>query len=73
MLKRDVKIGGFYAAKVSERVVPIHLVGESRFGGWDATNVKTGRAIRIKSAAKLRFEVEPFINDAGVRRWRRVA
>lgn len=72
MLKRDVKIGGFYAAKVSGVVCPVHIVDESRYGGWDAFNVKTQRSVRIKSAQRLRYEIEPVMVD-GQRRWRRVA
>jgi len=42
----------FYA-NVSDRRTLVRLVGESRYGGWDAVNISTGRAIRIKTAARL--------------------
>lgn len=58
MLKRDVVIGKTYAAKVSGAIVPVRLVAISRYGGWDAVNEKTGRSVRIKSAAKLRCELQ---------------
>ena len=57
MRKSEVKIGGTYAVKVSDRIVPVTLVAENRFGGWIARNEKTGRDVRIKSAARLRFPV----------------
>lgn len=57
MKKAQVKIGGYYTAKVSGTVVTVRIQGESRFGGWDAVNTSTGRAVRIKSAQRLREEV----------------
>lgn len=57
MKKSQVSIGRTYRAKVSERLCSVRLDSESRYGGWNATNLDTGRQIRIKSAAKLREEV----------------
>ena len=59
MKKSEVRVGATYCAKVSGRLVAVKLTGESCYGGWDAINRKTGRAVRIKSAAKLRYEVVP--------------
>jgi len=59
MKKREVRVGGIYCAKISGRLVSVQLTGESPYGGWDAINRKTSRTVRIKSAAKLRFEVMP--------------
>lgn len=56
MKKSQIKIGGRYVAKISTTLTVVRITGESRYGGWDATNEKTGRAVRIKSAAKLRSE-----------------
>lgn len=56
MRKTDVKVGASYLAKVSGNVVPVRIVGVSRFGGWDAISERTGRPIRIKTAARLRSE-----------------
>jgi hypothetical protein len=39
MKNKDVKIGGVYYAKVSEKVVKVRIEGESRYGGWDAKNL----------------------------------
>ncbi len=52
--KSDVKVGGEYVAKVSDKLMTVKITGESRHGGWDAKNVKTGKEVRIKSAERLR-------------------
>lgn len=57
MRKAEVRVGGTYVAKVSGSLTHVRLTGESRYGGWDAVNCQTGRAVRIKSAARLRSEV----------------
>ncbi|HUU09034.1 MAG TPA: winged helix-turn-helix domain-containing protein [Phycisphaerae bacterium] len=54
MKKADVKVGGVYSAKVSGKVVPVRIDGESPHGGWNATNTATGKKVRIKSAQRLR-------------------
>ena len=59
MKKREIRVGAVYCARISGRLVPVQITGESRYGGWDAINRKTGRTVRIKSAAKLRYEVVP--------------
>ena len=58
MKKADVQIGGTYRAKVSGRVVPVAIVRESPYGGWDGVNTMTGHAVRIKSAQRLRGSTE---------------
>lgn len=54
MKKANVEIRGVYVAKVSGQIVKVRIDRESPYGGWDATNLATGRAIRIRSAARLR-------------------
>jgi len=54
MKKHEVKVGGQYLAKVSGKVVVVHIDGENPHGGWDATNVQTKKKVRIKSAQRLR-------------------
>lgn len=54
MKKKDIQIGRSYVAKISGELTVVRLLDESPYGGWDAKNVRTGRAVRIKSAAKLR-------------------
>ena len=58
MKKRDVEIGGMYQAKVSGELTRIRIDSESRYGGWNGTNLRTGRQIRIKTAARLRCRID---------------
>lgn len=57
MKKAQVKIGGRYVAKVSDGLTTVRILRESPYGGWDATNEGTGRAVRVRSAQRLRSEV----------------
>ena len=56
--KVDVELGGTYAAKVSDRLVPVRIDRENYYGGWDATNLRTDRVIRVRSAQRLWFPVQ---------------
>ena len=58
MKKSEVKVGGVYTAKVTNKVVEVRIDGESRHGGWDATNLATGKKVRIQSPQRLRAEVK---------------
>lgn len=58
MRNNEVKIGGVYWAKVSERIVKVRVVSESTFGGWQAVNERTGRQILIRSGRRLRGEAD---------------
>lgn len=58
MKKIEVKIGGTYVAKVSDRLTEVRIDRVSEHGGWDATNVTTGKSVRIKSPARLRRAVK---------------
>ncbi|MCP4742854.1 MAG: hypothetical protein GY871_11625 [Actinomycetales bacterium] len=53
MKKADVKIGGEYYAKVTNKKVVVRIDAENRSGGWDATNLSTNKKIRIKTAQRL--------------------
>ena len=57
MKKSEVKIGRVYTAKVTNKVVQVRIDAESRYGGWDATNLATGKKVRIQSAQRLRAAV----------------
>lgn len=72
MKKDEVKIGGVYEVRlhgvltkvrIEEAFETRHWVGAASSGKrqsrthWSATNLKTGRRVQIKSAAKLRKEV----------------
>ncbi len=56
MKSSEVKIGGVYTAKVTNKVVEVRIDAESQHGGWEATNLATGKKVRIKSAQRLRGE-----------------
>ena len=57
MKKSEVKIGGVYTAKVTNKLVQVRIDAESRYGGWEATNLATGKKVRIKSPTRLRAAV----------------
>ncbi len=59
MKKSEVKIGRVYSAKVTNKVVQVRIDAESRYGGWDATNLTTGKKVRIQTAQRLRAAVGP--------------
>lgn len=59
MKKTEVDLGHTYIAKVSGKPARVKLLEVSPFGGWSATNLDTGRLIRIRTAARLRREVNP--------------
>ncbi len=65
MKKKDVEIGKTYIVKVSGKLVPVKLVSKYEYGrGWNGKNMKTGRDVRIKTAAKLRRLVpDCFVED----------
>jgi len=57
MKSSDVRIGETYLAKVTDKVVPVRIDAErptSGGGGWDATNMSTGRKVHIKTPQRLR-------------------
>lgn len=62
--KRDVENGGRYVAKVAGGLTVVKIVRESPHGGWEAVNERTGRAVRIKSAQRLRWPVKPGVSVA---------
>ena len=57
MKKAEVKVGGRYSAKVSDKGVVVRIDAENPHGGWDATNEATGKKVRVKSAQRLRGAV----------------
>jgi len=56
MKKSQVKVGSEYVAKVSGKLAHIRIDRENPHGGWEATNMATKKAVRIKSAQRLRAE-----------------
>ncbi len=59
MKKNEVEIGKVYRVKVGSAVCDVRITGENRHGGWDGVNTATNRAVRIKSAQRLRALAEP--------------
>lgn len=57
MRKSEIEIGAVYAAKVSGVRVLVRIEFASYRGGWYATNLATGRAVRIRTAARLRSRI----------------
>ena len=49
-------VGGEYIARVSDKLTHVRVDRENPHGGWDATNLATKKAVRIKSAQRLRAE-----------------
>jgi hypothetical protein len=56
MKKHEVKVGGEFIAKVSGKLAHVRIDRENPHGGWDAMNLATKKAVRIKSAQRLRAE-----------------
>jgi hypothetical protein len=57
MKKKDIEVGKVYCAKVSGKLAPVRIVSESAYGGWNATNITTGRSVKIKTAQRLRYRM----------------
>lgn len=62
MLKSEVVIGERYKVRLGMDFAVVRIDAIGHRGGWAATNLNTGRAVHIKSAAKLRRVA----NDADV-------
>jgi hypothetical protein len=56
MRKGDAILGQVYAVKVTCRIQPVRLVAQSPHGGWLGRNLQTGRSVRIRSAARVRYQ-----------------
>lgn len=59
MKKAEVSVGKCYMMLVSGSLQTVELTRANPHGGYDGVNLATRRDIRIKSAAKLRWEVKP--------------
>jgi len=57
MKKADIQIGATYLVKVTGNLVTVKIDRENPRGGWDGTNLKTKRSVRIKSAQRMRRRV----------------
>jgi hypothetical protein len=61
----NVNIGDEYSVKVSGHLARVRIDAASEYGGWNGTNVATGRAVRIKSARRLRANLSAIIRAGG--------
>jgi hypothetical protein len=57
MNTEDVRSGRIYVLKRSGRVKFVKVDGRNPAGGWDTTEITTGRRILVQSARHLRREV----------------
>jgi len=58
MKKAEIEVGKLYRAKVSGTLTTVKILAVATYGnGWVGMNIDTGRAVQIKSAQRLRFEV----------------
>ena len=65
MKASEIKVGGIYLAKVSNKLTRVRVDGVRKRGDWmkrdvteyDVTNLATGRKTTFRSAAKFRKEV----------------
>ena len=53
MKKNEVRIGGVYHAKVTNKKVEVRIDEMKTSGGWSATNLATGKKVTIKTAQRL--------------------
>jgi hypothetical protein len=61
---RDVKVGKTYGVLEGGVLIPVQIVAESPFGGWDAIDVETARRVRITTFRHLFRRWDP-PRDAG--------
>ena len=56
--RNEIKVGEVYKAKVSNRVVEVRIDSINTHGGWNATNIATGKRIHIKGPQRLRCKAQ---------------
>ena len=57
MKGKDIVISGIYVVKVSEKLAPVRIdraCDRACGGGWDGTNLRTGKSVHIRGAGKIR-------------------
>jgi hypothetical protein len=58
MTAKQVSVGLTYEVLVSDKLVPVTLTKVCEWGGWYGTNLATGNAVRIKTAQRLRKQLD---------------
>jgi hypothetical protein len=53
----NVHVGDVYAVKVSGKIADVKIVSVHPSGGWNGVNVATKRDVRLRTAARLRYNV----------------
>lgn len=54
MQAKDIFVGSVYIVKISGKLQQVKIVRTCPNGGWMATNLATGRDIRLKTGARVR-------------------
>jgi hypothetical protein len=57
MRAHNVHIGDIYEIRISGKLAQVRLTATAPGGGYFASNIKTGRIIRLKSGRRLRYNV----------------
>ncbi len=57
MTATEVRIGRYYATKVSGKMTIVKIEAGSSHGGWTGRNIFTNRRVRITSTARLLGDV----------------
>lgn len=54
MQAKDIFVGSIYLVKISGKLQQVKIVRSCPNGGWMATNLATGRHIRLRTGARVR-------------------
>lgn len=54
MQAKDIFVGQIYMVKISGKVQQVKIIKTCPTGGWMATNLATGRDIRLRTGARVR-------------------
>ena len=57
MRKEQIEIGKRYVVKWYDRIIIVRIESESLYGGWNVTDIRKCRRIRIWKAAQILHEV----------------
>lgn len=54
MQAKDIFVGSIYLVKISGKIQQVKIIKTCPTGGWMATNLATGRDIRLRTGARVR-------------------
>jgi hypothetical protein len=69
VLAKDIRVGGVYRMFVSGYPTEVKVTSEHPRGGWIATNLQTGRDVRIPTAECLGPTYVPLPPSPRIDRW----